>query len=175
MNGWLRGCLEIPSVWRPRCDLLNFLGSKDSLWSNLHQVNSQNLFYNLNLILFILGKVWLCHFEKAMQNDGKSHRLETQVLLMIPDPLFYCTDVCNVGDLGSIPGLGRSPEKWMATHSSLLACKIPWTEEPGGQQSMRSPRIRHSWATDTFTTFSDTFTTFSDTIPNLITSPDKCL
>ena len=36
---------------------------------------------------------------------------------------------CNVGDLGSIPGSGRSPEKEMATHSSILAWRIPWTEE----------------------------------------------
>ena len=82
----------------------------------------------------------------------------------------------NAGDMGSIPGSGRSPgegigyplqytwaspvaqmvkdlpamrETWvrslswedpleegMATHSSILACRIPWTEEPGGLQSM---------------------------------------
>ena len=34
------------------------------------------------------------------------------------------------GDPGSIPGSGRSLEKEMATHSSTLARKIPWTEEP---------------------------------------------
>ena len=34
-------------------------------------------------------------------------------------------------------------EKEMATHSSILARKIPWTEEPGGLQSMGSQRIRH--------------------------------
>ena len=32
-------------------------------------------------------------------------------------------------------------EKVMATHSSILAWKIPWTEEPGGLQSMRPPRV----------------------------------
>ena len=37
----------------------------------------------------------------------------------------------NVGDMGLIPGLGRSPEKEMATHSSILAWEIPWKEEPG--------------------------------------------
>ena len=37
----------------------------------------------------------------------------------------------NIGDLGSIPGLGRSPEKEMTTHSSTLVCRIPWTVEPG--------------------------------------------
>ena len=41
----------------------------------------------------------------------------------------------NAGDVrdgGSIPGLGRSFEEGMATHSSILAWKIPWTEKPGG-------------------------------------------
>ena len=35
----------------------------------------------------------------------------------------------------------------MATHSSTLAWKIPWTEEPGRLQSMGSQRVRHDWAT----------------------------
>ena len=35
----------------------------------------------------------------------------------------------------------------MATHSSVLAWRIPWTEEPGGLQSMGSQRVRHDWAT----------------------------
>ena len=38
-------------------------------------------------------------------------------------------------------------EKAMATHSSLLAWEIPWTEEPGGLQSMGLPRIGHDLAT----------------------------
>ena len=37
----------------------------------------------------------------------------------------------------------RSQEKEMATHSSILAWKVPWTEEPGGLQSMRSQRVGH--------------------------------
>ena len=39
---------------------------------------------------------------------------------------------CNAGVLGLIPELGRSPEGVMATHSSILTWRIPWTEEPGG-------------------------------------------
>ena len=45
---------------------------------------------------------------------------------------------CNAGDLGSIPGSGRSLEKELAIHSSTLAWKIPWTEEPDRLQSMGS-------------------------------------
>ena len=40
-----------------------------------------------------------------------------------------------------------SLEKAMAPHSSTLAWKIPWTEEPGRLQSMGSLRVRHDWAT----------------------------
>ena len=49
---------------------------------------------------------------------------------------------CNAGDLGSIPGQEDPLEKEMATHSSILAWRNPWTEEPGELQSMRSQRIR---------------------------------
>ena len=37
---------------------------------------------------------------------------------------------CNSGDLGSIAGLGKPPEKAMAIHSSILAWRILWVEEP---------------------------------------------
>ena len=50
----------------------------------------------------------------------------------------------------SIPGLGRSLEKGMAKHSSILAWRIPWTEEPGRLQSVGSQRVRHN-STFTFT------------------------
>jgi len=47
--------------------------------------------------------------------------------------------VCNAGDVGWIPGSGRSLEKEMATHSSILAWEISWTDElsrlqPRGQK-----------------------------------------
>ena len=49
-----------------------------------------------------------------------------------------------VGALGFIPGSERSLEEGMTTHSSILAWEIPWTEEPGGLQSMGSQRVRHN-------------------------------
>ena len=42
-------------------------------------------------------------------------------------------------------------EKGMATHSSILAWRISWTEVPGELQSMGSQRIKHDWATNPFT------------------------
>ena len=55
---------------------------------------------------------------------------------------------CNVGDLGLIPGLGRSLEKETATHSSILAWRIPWAV-----YSMGSQRVRQDWMTFTFTLY----------------------
>ena len=49
----------------------------------------------------------------------------------------------DIRDTGSIPELGRSLEEEMATPSSMFAWRIPWTEEPGGLQSMGSRRVRH--------------------------------
>ena len=63
--------------------------------------------------------------------------------------------VCHAGDLGLIPGSGgssgeRIPLQYHPTHSGILAWRIPWTEEPGGLQSMGLLRVGHSWATNTF-------------------------
>ena len=49
----------------------------------------------------------------------------------------------DLRDVGSIPRLGRSPKEGMAIHSSIPAWRIPWTEEPGGLQSMGSQRVGH--------------------------------
>ena len=105
-----------------------------------------------------------------------------------PDGTMVKNPTANAGDVGSIPGLGRSPgegngnplqysslvaqtvkclptmqkagvqslgredplEKEMATHSSSLAWKIPWTEERGRVQSMGSQRVGHDWVTSLY-------------------------
>ena len=46
-------------------------------------------------------------------------------------------------------GWEDSQEKGMATHSNILAWRIPWTEEPGGVQSMELQRVGHNWVTNT--------------------------
>ena len=50
---------------------------------------------------------------------------------------------CNARDVGSISGSEDPLEEEMATHSSILAWRIPWTEEPGGLQSTGSQRVRY--------------------------------
>ena len=47
--------------------------------------------------------------------------------------------------MGLIPGSGRSPGGGKATHSSILAGRIPWTEDPGGQQSVASHKVGYDW------------------------------
>ena len=58
---------------------------------------------------------------------------------------------CNAGDLGSIPGLGRSPGEGNGNPLQYSCLESPMTEEPGGLPSTASQRVRHSGATNTFT------------------------
>ena len=51
---------------------------------------------------------------------------------------------CNAGDLGSIPGSGRSLEKEMAPHSSIFAWEISRTGDPGGLQFMGLQEVRQN-------------------------------
>ena len=68
------------------------------------------------------------------------------VLLGLPQWLSGKEIVCNAGDaedVDLVPGLGRSPEKKMAIHSSILAWEIPWIEKPGGLQSVGWQKMPH--------------------------------
>ena len=53
-------------------------------------------------------------------------------------------NVGDIRDLGLIPGLEDPLEEGMATHSSILIWRIPWTEEPGRLQSIGLQRVRHN-------------------------------
>ena len=57
----------------------------------------------------------------------------------------------SAGDVGLILGWEDPLEKGMATHSSILAWRIPRTEEPGGLQSMGSQRVGQDRGTNTHT------------------------
>ena len=63
---------------------------------------------------------------------------------MVKNPLAN-TGLAGDAGLWSLLLSGEDPlEEEMATHSSLLSWRIPWTEEPGGIQSMGSERVRHN-------------------------------
>ena len=63
----------------------------------------------------------------------------SQVVLVVKNPL------APVGDVRPVRSLGQEDplEEEMTTHSSILAWKIPWTEEPSGLLSVGSQRVRH--------------------------------
>ena len=104
--------------------------------------------------------------ETPVRILGQKDPLETPVFSGFPCGSAGNEAACDAGDLDAISGLGRSPgegkrrptpvfwpgkfqglyhpsEKAMAPHSSTLAWKIPWMEEPGGLQSMGSLRVGH--------------------------------
>ena len=79
----------------------------------------------------------------AFPNSEEDLQYSSLLILSIDDSGLSCwlsgkESTCHAGDVGSVPGLGRSlgwedpREMEMATHSSILAWRIPWTEEPGG-------------------------------------------
>ena len=70
----------------------------------------------------------------------RRERLPTLVFLGFTGGSDHKESTCNAGDLGLIPGLGRFPGGGKATHTSILAWKIQWTEKPGGLQSLGSQR-----------------------------------
>ena len=63
-------------------------------------------------------------------------RLPTPVFLGFLGGSAGTESACNPRDLGSIPRLGRSPEKGKVTHSSILAWRIPWTDSPWGHKEL---------------------------------------
>jgi len=78
----------------------------------------------------------------AFQRSGQRHHcLVAQMVKNLP-----ATRETWVWSLGQEDPL----EKGMATHSSILAWRIPWTEEPGALQFMGSQRVRQNWATNCF-------------------------
>ena len=70
------------------------------------------------------------------------------ILLFFPGGSLVKNPPANAGVAGSISGLEDPLDEEVAAHSSILAWKIPWTEEPGGLQSMGSQRVQRDLATE---------------------------
>ena len=103
---------------------------------------------------------WRCHnfwfptnlTIQLTRSDDSSQVISQNNSLIIPRASLRAQAVknlpANAEDSGLIPGSGRSLEKETATHSSIFAWEIPWTEEPGGLQSMGLQRVRHDFTTE---------------------------
>ena len=89
---------------------------------------------NLHL-LTLGGGFFTTHLQQLL--PGLNHRAFLLAQTVKNLPTMQETQVQSLGQEDPL-------EKGMATHSSILAWKIPWTEEPGGLQSMGSQRVGHS-------------------------------
>ena len=76
-----------------------------------------------------------------------------QVYMVFPGGLDGKESTCNAKDLVWSLGWEDSLEEGVATHSSILAWRNPWTEEPGGLQFMGSQRVGDGWATKRSTAY----------------------
>ena len=91
-------------------------------------------------------------YYKTQQNfwiwslSSKSFKVECRDQ-RLPQWLSCKECACNAGDAILIPLGWKDPRlKYIATHPSILAWRIPWTEEPGGLQFIKSQRVRHDWS-----------------------------
>ena len=85
--------------------------------------------------------VWFLSREDPLEKN-----LPTAVFLGFPGGSAGKESACNAGDLGSTPEWEDVLEEGTATHPVFLPGESPWTEEPGGLQSMGSQGVGHNWA-----------------------------
>ena len=140
------GYMIIKLVWH--CLLLCILFQKKvtHLWGTLLCPFSSKMGYKLGYIVKLHTFETSVYFFSCLYSNKeyKIHVKRWMELLFWEDIFIYLTSFrpkdipgglvvknppAHTGDVGSIPGLGRSPEKEMATHSSILAWRKPWTEE----------------------------------------------
>ena len=84
---------------------------------------------------------WICHSSSTIY-------VALPLYLGFPGGSDSKVSACNAGDMVWSMDQEDLLEKEMATHSSILAWRIPWTEEPGKLQYMGSQRVRHDWTTN---------------------------
>ena len=121
-------------IWNDRYGS-NFINQEKNLSERLSEVSKVTLPKNksrtpgpIPLQVRALVSIVHCFYVMQEQEDWRSLRVRIWGVLLWALTLLY-------------------PEKAMAPHSSTLACKIPWTEEPGRLQSMGSLGVGHDWAT----------------------------
>ena len=93
---------------------------------------------------FLLHNYFLIHEQMARWMDG-SHSLSYPMILIVWILIWYPNP--PLGIIRNFLSPSKSLEKAMAPHSSTLAWKIPWTEEPDRLQSMGLLRVEHDWMT----------------------------
>ena len=152
----LKACAHFPHLLRywESADLKHKPGRGEEKEHFCHSFENQDC-YQVNLISF------------SGDSDGKASAYNARDLGSIPgsgrspgegngNPLQYSWASLVAQRLKHLPAMRESwvrslgqedpLEKEMATHSSILAWRSPWTEDPGGLQSTGSQKVRHDWA-----------------------------
>ena len=114
------------------------------------------IFFQLNSLLYI----FYCYLVVSLDYHINSWIIESNIKYYLYKLLYVIggflggsdgkESACHAGDPGSIPGLERPPGKKVATHSSVLAWRIPWREEPKWS-AVHGVRVRHNCGTSTHT------------------------
>ena len=103
----------------------------------------------------------MLHFSKGLRSSSFKTFLNNCLLTAVASSHFLKNELCACITVQISPGVKNLPTMWetwvqslgwedpleecLATHSSILARRIPWPEEPGGLQPMGSQRVRHNW------------------------------
>ena len=108
--------------------------------------NVVSTYYQWNLVIQLLQNIasWIPYLHKDIIYIYMCVCVRACVRIGLPQWLSGKEFTCNSEATGLIPESGRSLEEGMATHSSILAWRIPWTEEPGRLQSMGLQRVGHN-------------------------------
>ena len=122
--------------FKPAFSLSPFTFIKRLFSSSLSAIRVVSSAY-LRLLILLLEISW---FQLLFQLELATAKTSLVTQMVKHLPTMWETWVQSLGREGLL-------EKEMATHSSILAWKIPWTEEPGGLQSMGLQRVGHDWGT----------------------------
>ena len=109
-------------------------------------VSFLHLLSDIHLYIGLFHSFWILHNQLFFLSLLFLKLMFKYVHLGLPWWLSGRECACNAGDVGLIPGWGRSPVEDTATHSSIFAWRIPWTEEPGGLQLIGLQRVGHDWS-----------------------------
>ena len=102
---------------------IKFLGISELKWTGMGKFNSDDHY------------IYYCGQKSLRRND-------VALIVGFPGDSDNPVSVCNVGDLGSIPGLKRCPGEGNGSPLQYSCWKRPWTAEPG--ESMESQRVGHN-------------------------------
>ena len=106
-------------------------------------------FLIVNLLYFLLAITFTVISKKPSPKNFTSNQGQVAPMVENPPPI-----AGDLGNMGLIPELERSLEEGMAMHSSILAWRIPWAEEPGGLPFIGLQRVRHNGWLNTYAIFS---------------------